>query len=64
MIKILFEFDFSGVVFEFVSGFVKEYLRERKDIICCVVMMFIDDGGEDGGEGGEGVFYVEFGCFV
>ena len=60
-IKTLLELDPSGVVLELVSGPVKEYLRERKDTIRCVVTMLTDDGGEDGGEGGEGALYVELG---
>lgn len=59
-IKTLLELDPSGVVLELVSGPIKEYLRERKDTIRCVVTMLTDDGG--GGEGdGEGALYAELG---
>jgi len=59
-IKTLLELDPSGVVLELVSPPVKEYLRERKDTIRCVVTMMTDDGGDSDGDG-EGALYVELG---
>jgi len=59
-IKTLLELDPSGVVLDLVSEPVKEYLRERKDTIRCVVTMLTDDGGGDHGDG-EGALYAELG---
>ena len=59
-IKTLLELDPSGVVLELVSGPIKEYLRERKDTIRCVVTMLTDDGGDGDGDG-EGALYAELG---
>ena len=59
-IKTLLELDPSGVVLELVSDPIKEYLRERKDTIRCVVTMLTDDGGDGDGDG-EGALYVELG---
>ena len=59
-IKTLLELDPSGVVLELVSRPVKEYLRERKDTIRCVVTMLTDDGGGDNADG-EGALYAELG---
>ena len=56
----MLELDPSGVVLELVSPPVKEYLRERKDTIRCVVTMMTDDGGDGDGDG-EGALYVELG---
>ena len=59
-IKTLLELDPSGVVLEIVSGPIKEYLRERKDTIRCVVTMLTDDGGDGEGDS-EGALYAELG---
>ncbi len=53
-IRALRALDPSGVVLRVVSGPLKEYLRERKDTIRCVVTMLMGDGGGGGGEGGDG----------
>ena len=52
LIRAMNELDPSGVVLAAVSGPLKEYLRERKDTIRCVVGMLMGaSGGDD--EGGE-----------
>ena len=55
-IRALRALDPSGVVLRVVSGPLKEYLRERKDTIRCVVTMLMGGGGGGGdGDGGDDV---------
>ena len=47
LIRATRELDPSGVVLAAVSGPLKEYLRERKDTIRCVVSMLMGSGADD-----------------